>query len=52
MIRPRMGDFIYTNLELEIMLEDIRSFKQESIAGVVFGVLSADGTVDIAKNRM
>ena len=52
MIRPRSGDFIYTELELDIMMEDIVSFKKENVAGVVFGVLSADGTVDIAKNRM
>lgn len=52
MIRPRTGDFVYTDLELDIMLEDIRSFKQEKVLGVVFGVLSADGTVDISKNRM
>lgn len=52
MIRPRTGDFVYSDLELDIMLEDIRSFKQEKVLGVVFGVLSADGTVDISKNRM
>lgn len=52
MIRPRTGDFVYTDLELEIMLEDIRSVKQENVVGVVFGVLSTDGTVDVAKTRL
>jgi copper homeostasis protein len=52
MIRPRTGDFVYSDLELDNMLEDIRSFKQEKVLGVVFGILSPDGTVDISKNRM
>lgn len=52
MIRPRIGDFIYSDLELDIMMEDIGLFKQENVAGVVFGILSTDGTIDIAKNRM
>ncbi|KAF8514749.1 copper homeostasis CutC domain-containing protein [Gautieria morchelliformis] len=52
MIRPRTGDFVYSDLELDIMLEDIRSFKQENVTGVVFGVLSTDGRVDIMKTRM
>ncbi|KAF8585130.1 hypothetical protein K439DRAFT_1632946 [Ramaria rubella] len=46
MIRPRTGDFVYSDLELETMVEDIKLFKQEKVAGVVLGVLRADGTVD------
>lgn len=51
MIRPRTGDFLYTDLEFEIMLEDIRLFKHEGVTGVVFGVLCAEGTVDTARTR-
>ena len=52
MIRPRVGDFVYSDEELDVMLEDIGLFKSVRIAGVVFGVLNPDGTVDVSRNRM
>jgi hypothetical protein len=52
MIRPRAGDFLYSNEELEVMLEDIGLFKSISVTGVVFGVLNPDGTVDVPRTRM
>ena len=42
MIRPRGGDFDYNDLEIDIMLEDIRLTAQAGSQGVVFGVLTAD----------
>ena len=42
MIRPRGGDFVYNELEIAIMLEDIRLAAQAGSQGVVFGVLTAD----------
>ncbi|WP_153447659.1 copper homeostasis protein CutC [Vibrio algicola] len=48
MIRPRQGDFLYSQQDLEIMLDDIASAKQAGLDGVVFGVLTAQGDVDIA----
>lgn len=42
MIRPRGGDFVYNDLEIAIMLEDIRLTAQAGSQGVVFGVLTAD----------
>ncbi len=47
MIRPRGGDFLYNEEELEIMAEDIQHFKQLPIKGFVFGLLKKDGTIDI-----
>lgn len=46
-IRPRGGDFLYSHLEQEIMLHDIKVAKQLGADGVVFGCLTADGNVDI-----
>ncbi len=46
MIRPRGGDFDYNDLEIDIMLEDIRLTAQAGSQGVVFGVLTADKKLD------
>lgn len=48
MIRPRGGDFVYTDLEIAIMLEDIRLTAQARSQGVVFGALTADKKLDKA----
>ena len=46
MIRPRGGDFVYTNQEIAIMLDDIRLTAQAGSQGVVFGALTADNKLD------
>lgn len=46
-IRPRGGDFLYSHLEQEIMLHDIKVARQLGADGVVFGCLTADGSVDV-----
>ena len=46
MIRPRGGDFCYSDVEFETMLEDVRVFKENGANGVVFGILNPDGTID------
>ena len=48
MIRPRGGDFDYNDLEIDIMLEDIRLTAQAGSQGVVFGALTADKKLDKA----
>ena len=50
-IRPRGGDFLYTDLEVERMAADIAVCHELGVDGVVFGCLNADGTFDIEKNR-
>jgi copper homeostasis protein CutC len=52
MVRPRVGDFLYSKEEVDVMLEDIGLFKSVGIAGVVLGVLNQDGTVDVPRTRM
>ena len=46
MIRPRGSDFVYNDLEIAIMLEDIRLTAQAGSQGVVFGALTADKKLD------
>ncbi len=48
MIRPRGGDFVYNDMEIAIMLEDIRLTAQSGSQGVVFGALTADNKLDKA----
>ena len=48
MIRPHGGDFVYNDLEIAIMLEDIRLTAQAGSQGVVFGLLTADKKLDKA----
>jgi len=45
-IRPRGGDFLYSNLEFELMKNDILLCKSLGCDGVVIGILLADGRVD------
>lgn len=47
LIRPRYGDFRYTENEFEIMKRDIKMFKKAGASGVVIGMLKPDGTLDI-----
>ena len=46
-IRPRGGDFVYTELEAERMLTDIAICRQLGADGVVFGCLTREGDIDI-----
>jgi copper homeostasis protein len=46
MVRPRGGDFIYDDVELEVMLRDVAAIKEVRAGGVVFGCLTPDGEVD------
>lgn len=52
MIRPRRGDFLYTEPEYEIMRADIEFAKSVGVQGVVFGVLEPDGTIDTDRTRV
>lgn len=50
-IRPRGGDFMYSEPEIEAMLLDIETAKQVGADGVVFGCLLPDGSIDMETNR-
>jgi copper homeostasis protein len=46
LIRPRGGDFLYTDLEFDVMSADIRYCIEAGCDGIVIGILNADGTID------
>jgi copper homeostasis protein len=50
-VRPRGGDFVYSETELEVMRRDITSAKARALDGVVLGVLKTDDTVDLQRTR-
>ncbi|MGI4729526.1 MAG: copper homeostasis protein CutC [Janthinobacterium lividum] len=45
-IRPRGGDFFYSDLEFEVMKADVQQCRNLGCDGVVFGILKADGEID------
>jgi len=48
MIRPRPGDFCYSQLEIQQMINEIEEIKANQLAdGFVLGVLKMDGTIDV-----
>ena len=48
-IRPRGGDFLYDDLEFSLMKADITLCRSLKCDGVVFGILKADGSVDMER---
>ena len=48
-IRPRGGDFLYTDDEYNIILSDVRLCRQVQCDGVVIGLLSKNGSIDIKR---
>ena len=51
MIRPRAGDFLYSEDEFNIMKDDIALAAQSGADGIVLGLLTAESEVDIARTR-
>tara|TARA_B100000900_G_scaffold67186_1_gene52348 strand:+ start:34 stop:657 length:624 start_codon:yes stop_codon:yes gene_type:complete len=51
LIRPRAGDFIYSNEEFELMKSDIVKFKEMGCKGIVSGILNNDNSIDIKRTN-
>ena len=51
MIRPRGGNFVYSEAELEQMKSDIENIKKLDVNGFVFGILKEDKTINIEQNK-
>ena len=51
LIRPREGDFNYSNEEYELMKADIVKFKEMGCKGIVSGILNEDKTVDLERTK-
>ena len=51
MIRPRGGNFVYSDFEFEQMKTEITAFKKLNVDGFVFGILKEDGSVNMEQNK-
>lgn len=49
LLRPRFGDFLYTEEEMNILEEEVKEFGRRGASGVVIGCLKADGSLDVEK---
>ena len=50
-VRPRGGDFCYTNLEFGVMKSDVEAIKSAGANGIVIGILKPDATIDIQRTQ-
>ncbi|WP_396199356.1 copper homeostasis protein CutC [Flavobacterium sp.] len=51
MIRPRGGNFVYSEAEFQQMKSEIENIKQLDVNGFVFGILNEDNTINIEQNK-
>ena len=49
MVRPRGGDFLYSDVEFETMQHDVRMARELGADGIVLGLLTPDGHVDVPR---
>jgi copper homeostasis protein len=51
MVRPRSGNFVYSEAEIKQMESEIEFFREAGVAGVVFGLLTEENTIDVENTR-
>jgi copper homeostasis protein len=49
LIRPRAGDFLYSDIEFDIMCRDIKICKECAADAIVIGILKKEGTIDVER---
>ncbi len=52
LIRPRSGDFLYSDSEFSVMRRDIEIAGESGADGIVTGILNRDGTIDIERTAL
>lgn len=52
LIRPRFGDFCYTNHEFNIIMEEVKTFKELGANGIVIGILKPDGNLNLEQMKI
>lgn len=52
LIRPRFGDFCYTDLEFEQIKDEVIQAKEHGADGVVIGILKPDGALDVERMKV
>lgn len=52
LIRPRYGDFLYTDYEFEILMSSVMLYREMGADGVVVGCLRADGSLDVERMKV
>jgi copper homeostasis protein len=52
MVRPRAGDFLYTEREYEQMVREVEEFKKEGADGIALGLLDAERKIDTVRTSM
>lgn len=51
-IRPRGGDFVYSAEEFAVMQDDIKYCRDQGVDGIVSGVLTTDGDIDVERTKL
>lgn len=51
MIRPRGGNFVYSDAEFEQMKQEIIAYKKYKVDGFVFGILNQDNSINVERNK-
>lgn len=52
LVRPRGGDFVYSDVDLDVMRRDIAVARQHGAAGIVIGILLPDGSIDVPRTKL
>jgi len=50
-IRPRGSDFLYSDMEYELIKEDVKIAKKLNANGIVIGFLNTDGSIDVERTK-